>query len=81
MVKNIKRYRKDLEKEGSPLAEKDELGRFIHLGKTTSLSVGYAGGSTGGNVTPSLDGKKKKNYITADDHHIQPIAVMKPLSL
>lgn len=32
MVKNIKRYRKDLEKEGSPLAEKDEAGRFIHLG-------------------------------------------------
>ncbi|XP_071121370.1 polyglutamylase complex subunit TTLL1-like isoform X1 [Mytilus galloprovincialis] len=31
MVKNIKRYRKDLEKEGSPLAEKDENGRFIHL--------------------------------------------------
>jgi len=32
MVKNIKRYRKDLEKEGSPLAEKDETGRFIHFG-------------------------------------------------
>lgn len=33
MVKNIKRYRKDLEKEGSPLAEKDEVGRYIHLGQ------------------------------------------------
>ena len=32
MVKNIKRYRKDLEKEGSPLAEKDENGRFVYLG-------------------------------------------------
>lgn len=32
MVKNIKRYRKDLEKEGSPLAEKDEIGRYLHLG-------------------------------------------------
>jgi tubulin polyglutamylase TTLL1 len=31
MVKNIKRYRKDLEKEGSPLAEKDETARYIHL--------------------------------------------------
>ncbi|XP_050410433.1 polyglutamylase complex subunit TTLL1 [Patella vulgata] len=31
MVKNIKRYRKELEKEGSPLAEKDENGRFVHL--------------------------------------------------
>ena len=33
MVKNIKRYRKDLDKEGSPLAEKDENGRYIHLGE------------------------------------------------
>ena len=32
MVKNIKRYRKDLEKEGNPLAEKDENGRYINLG-------------------------------------------------
>ncbi|XP_068761499.1 polyglutamylase complex subunit TTLL1-like isoform X1 [Montipora capricornis] len=31
MMKNIKRYRKDLDKEGNPLAEKDELGRYIHL--------------------------------------------------
>ncbi|GFN96274.1 ubulin polyglutamylase ttll1 [Plakobranchus ocellatus] len=31
MVKNIKRYRKDLEKEGNLVAEKDETGRFIHL--------------------------------------------------
>ncbi|XP_077982372.1 polyglutamylase complex subunit TTLL1-like [Glandiceps talaboti] len=31
MVKNIKRYRKDLEKEGSALAEKDENGKYIHL--------------------------------------------------
>jgi tubulin polyglutamylase TTLL1 len=29
MVKNIKRYRKDLERENSPLAEKDELGRYL----------------------------------------------------
>nr|CAB3267354.1 probable tubulin polyglutamylase TTLL1 [Phallusia mammillata] len=31
MVKNIKRFRKDLDKEGHPLAEKDETGRYIHL--------------------------------------------------
>lgn len=31
MVKNIKRYRKDLEKDGNPLAEKDEEGRYIYL--------------------------------------------------
>jgi tubulin polyglutamylase TTLL1 len=31
MVKNIKRYRKDLERDGSPVAERDEQGRFIHL--------------------------------------------------
>lgn len=34
MVKNIKRYRKDLERDGSPLAERDELGRYVHLGVT-----------------------------------------------
>jgi tubulin polyglutamylase TTLL1 len=31
MVKNIKRYRKELERENNPLAEKDELGRYINL--------------------------------------------------
>ena len=31
MVKNIKRYRRDLEREGSPLAEKDERGRYINI--------------------------------------------------
>uniref|UniRef100_A0A3B3ZF68 Uncharacterized protein n=1 Tax=Periophthalmus magnuspinnatus TaxID=409849 RepID=A0A3B3ZF68_9GOBI len=31
MIKNIKRYRKDLEKEGNPLAEKDENGKYIYL--------------------------------------------------
>ena len=31
MVKNIKRYRKDLERENSPLAEKDELGRYVNM--------------------------------------------------
>jgi tubulin polyglutamylase TTLL1 len=31
MVKNIKRYRKDLERENSPFAEKDELGRYINM--------------------------------------------------
>jgi len=34
MVKNIKRYRKELDKENNPLAEKDENGRFVHLGIT-----------------------------------------------
>lgn len=32
MIKNIKRYRKELEKESSPLAEKDENGKYIYLG-------------------------------------------------
>uniref|UniRef100_A0A5F9C204 TTL family tubulin polyglutamylase complex subunit L1 n=1 Tax=Oryctolagus cuniculus TaxID=9986 RepID=A0A5F9C204_RABIT len=31
MVKNIKRYRKELEKEGSPLAEKDDNGKYLYL--------------------------------------------------
>lgn len=35
MIKNIKRYRKELEKEGGPLAEKDENGKYIYLGTVT----------------------------------------------
>ncbi|KAF4524404.1 hypothetical protein B566_EDAN009320 [Ephemera danica] len=31
LVKNIKRYRKELEREGSPLAERSETGRYLHL--------------------------------------------------
>lgn len=31
MVKNIKRYRRDLEKEGNPIAEKDEHGQYKYL--------------------------------------------------
>jgi len=31
MVKNIKRYRKELEKDGNPLAEKDENGVYRYL--------------------------------------------------
>jgi len=39
MVKNIKRYRKELDKENNHLAEKDELGRFVHLGKKTQIYI------------------------------------------
>ena len=31
MVKNIKRYRKELEKDGNPLAEKDDNGVYKYL--------------------------------------------------
>jgi hypothetical protein len=31
MVKNIKRYRRDLEREGNPLAEKSGEGRYLYL--------------------------------------------------
>ncbi|KAF4114115.1 hypothetical protein G5714_004338 [Onychostoma macrolepis] len=31
MIKNIKRYRKELEKEASPLAEKDKNGKYLYL--------------------------------------------------
>eukprot|EP00795_Rhopilema_esculentum_P014337 gene14337-5379_t len=31
MLKNVKRYRKELEKEGSPFAEKDENGKYVYL--------------------------------------------------
>ena len=32
MVRNIKRYRRELEHDGNPLAERDEHGHYIHLG-------------------------------------------------
>jgi tubulin polyglutamylase TTLL1 len=31
MVKNIKRYRKDLAKDGNPLGDRDENGTFKYL--------------------------------------------------
>jgi len=31
MVKNFKRYRRDLEKEGNPLADRDETGAYKYL--------------------------------------------------
>jgi len=31
MVKNIKRFRKEMERENNPIAEKDETQRFIHM--------------------------------------------------
>jgi tubulin polyglutamylase TTLL1 len=31
MVKNIKRFRKDMEKENNPIAEKDESGALIYM--------------------------------------------------
>lgn len=43
MIKNIKRYRKELEKEGSPLAEKDENGKYIYLGWCSAAAVAGLG--------------------------------------
>ena len=31
MVKNIKRFRREMEKEGNPLAEKDDRGDFLYM--------------------------------------------------
>jgi tubulin polyglutamylase TTLL1 len=31
MVKNIKRYRKELERDREAIAERDESGRYIHM--------------------------------------------------
>jgi len=44
MVKNLKRYRRDLEREGNPLAEKNELGRYLYLviHFKTFLSLGFS---------------------------------------
>lgn len=43
MIKNIKRYRKEMEKEGSPLAEKDENGKYIYLGVCSGV-MGFRNG-------------------------------------
>lgn len=31
MVKNLKRFRKDMEKENNPIAERDDSGAFVYL--------------------------------------------------
>lgn len=31
MVKNVKRFRKDMEKESNPIAEKDESGGLLYM--------------------------------------------------
>jgi len=31
MVKNIKRYKKEREKENDPIAEKDDEGNYVYL--------------------------------------------------
>ncbi len=33
MVKNIKRYRRELERDGSSLSERDDHGKYVYLGK------------------------------------------------
>lgn len=39
MVKNIKRYRRELEKEGNALAEKDDLGTYKYLGIQSQFEI------------------------------------------
>jgi tubulin polyglutamylase TTLL1 len=42
MVKNIKRYRRELEKDGNMLAEKDDIGTYKNLGKKKfQLNIHY----------------------------------------
>lgn len=31
MAKNIKRFRKEMEKENNPIAEKDENGQYLYM--------------------------------------------------
>eukprot|EP00794_Sanderia_malayensis_P003785 gene3785-4308_t len=37
MLKNVKRYRKELEKEGSMFAEKDENGKYVYLAQGVGI--------------------------------------------
>jgi len=41
MVKNIKRYRRELEKDGNMLAEKDDIGTYKNLGKKISNKYSF----------------------------------------
>jgi hypothetical protein len=41
MVKNIKRYRRELEKDGNLLSEKDDVGTYKYLGNKI-LSSNYS---------------------------------------
>ena len=47
MLKNVKRYRKELEKEGSPFAEKDENGKYVYLGTFLFSVFSYRSGCVG----------------------------------
>jgi hypothetical protein len=55
MVKNLKRYRRDLEREGSPLAEKNELGRYLYLVN----GMGDGGFMFGGFLMTTSQGESK----------------------
>ena len=43
MVKNIKRYRKDLERDGNVLAEKDGSGKYRNLGMFFAMPIDVTG--------------------------------------
>ena len=67
MVRNIKRYRKDLEKDGSPMAERDEHGHYIHLGQRIPSSL-YPGNELGvciRRILPRAENKIENSYNPA----------------
>jgi hypothetical protein len=47
MVKNIKRYRKDLERDGNVLAEKDGSGKYRNLGMCFAMPIDGKGPCVG----------------------------------
>ena len=58
IVKNIKRYRKELEREGSWLASKDNEGNYHHLGTFIimwGVSLRNSDKMTIGNMYPTLE--------------------------
>ncbi len=56
MVKNMKRYRRDLEREGNPLAEKNEQGRYLYLDFIPTTFILPAGKYTPGDKDTSWRG-------------------------
>ena len=76
MVKNLKRYRRDLEREGNPLAEKNEQGRYLYLDFIPTTFILPAGRVTlrwleGGSVDGgSVIFCAKSSFLFGKDHFL-----------
>ena len=67
MVKNMKRYRRDLEREGSPLAEKNEFGRYLYLDFIPTTFILPAGKDNLDTYLRQINDKLKERYISSTE--------------